>query len=687
MEKHRLGLHLNRNAYVDAGDGVISFPNGQVITDGTQQRNGTRYDIASMDLSEYKGQVTAQHEDGLLTYVGEALGVAKTANADAVTISGIRFATKETAMGRVAYDLMRGGFPLDLSIETYGPWPEESDDTYYSARLVGLSVVIVGNNKSATMGKAQMALVRNSLAQAKEEGIDTAEAEKLLGEDPEPAPVAEPAKAEPPKEAEQSINQEQPKMFVTKKNSRTFAVKVSYKNAAGDTVETELAPGATVDVSEDQAEAVEKQITEAAEPQPDIKEAITEAVNAAVKPLQEELEKVRNEAFNKGAKEPEFTKTDNGAATPNGVRNEHKELAAMGWEERTVQQIESARLFLVNKSLDGLQQLDRINKFHVQQLQDKGIVKNSVDLSAFGNFVTSPELLTEIEGTRSDYSPLVDAVNYKETLSLEMAWLERSGDIEMEEVGMEDAGSDENLKPISEYTATPRSAKLKEVAAVTPVANAATKFLAVDILADVAEGYRTSYQRKLAQIVVARLQQAINFTGNTVPLNLTSSVQGLLSMVRAIKKIVSVTPNGTFLMNVSTELELFELQVQANLTGDTLGLFQKGPNGMTFCGRPYMTVPDDLMPTLNTNETRSFVVDGQTVNVNQAILYGDLRTVSGRVSGGLNYTLSTEAAYEDNGTVKSSFQRDELLLRGFFFRNAAVRDRSKVSGVSAAGIS
>jgi hypothetical protein len=109
------------------GTAQLAFPVGQFIIDGSTLRNGLKYDIESMDLNEYKGQATADHVDMISYVIGEALGLAK--RKDAVTISGIRFAVKENALARLAYDLLVGGFPLDLSIETYGPWPDQSDDT------------------------------------------------------------------------------------------------------------------------------------------------------------------------------------------------------------------------------------------------------------------------------------------------------------------------------------------------------------------------------------------------------------------------------------------------------------------------------------------------------------------------------------------------------------------------------
>jgi hypothetical protein len=81
------------------------------------------------------------------------------------------------------------------------------------------------------------------------------------------------------------------------------------------------------------------------------------------------------------------------------------------------------------------------------------------------------------------------------------------------------------------------------------------------------------------------------------------------------------------------------------------------------------------------------VVNGTTVTVSNAVFYVDLANFTGRTSGGLMYDLSTEAAYEDNGTVKSAYQRNELVLRGSFFRGGAILDDNQVSALGAVGIS
>ena len=51
-------------------------------------RNGFKYDIESMDLTEYKGQITADHVDMISYVIGEALGLAKRETAPAKREAG-----------------------------------------------------------------------------------------------------------------------------------------------------------------------------------------------------------------------------------------------------------------------------------------------------------------------------------------------------------------------------------------------------------------------------------------------------------------------------------------------------------------------------------------------------------------------------------------------------------------------
>lgn len=642
------------NSFKDDGKGTITFKNGLTITDSSPQWNGTKYDIESMEIGTYKGQVTADHVDAIENVIARASGVEKVGNR--VIVKQMRFAINENPLALLAYNMVKGGYITDVSIETIGPWPDD-EGIYYNAKLVGLSIVVIGNNKSAHMNDAQFQkLVQNSIKQSEEQGQNVEMIKKELCYN---------------KKQESIVNNSDTKkpMYVTIKNSRSFAVEVSFKNAAGEEVKKTLAAGESVDVSEDQKTAVETQINSAVE-KVDLKEEIKKTVNEILAPVVEDLKKT---AANTAVKEPGFKKTEN--------KNEKYDYKASHGK-----QIRLAWDAFKNGDNDARAKLVEINKLHLEKLQEEGMVENTITLGDMGNFVISPELLRDIQGFRSDFSPLISRLNFQETLSLQMAWLERSGDINMQEVEMCDDGEDGNLKPISEYSASIKQSNLHELAAVTPVCDAATRFLAADLLGDVAAGYRTDFDRKRAQLFIARLQQAVNQTNNKVSYNLATQVAGLQSFIDLMSRMVEEIPNGTFIFSYQSYGQLLRNLVGAGISGPLAGVFTTGDQAQIL-GRPYIIVPNELMPALKSAGTKSFTVEGQTVTINQGAFYTDLTAFKGRTSGGLKYDLSTEAAYEVNGEVKSAFQRNELVLRGSFFRGGAITDPDKVVSMGAAAIS
>lgn len=694
MKKHHVGVLVEKNSFVDDGDGVVSFPKNLSITDNSEQRNGTKYDIKSMDLSEYKGQVTADHTDMLQTLIAKVEGVKKVGNK--VVIEKIRYAINENPLARLAYNLLVAGYSTDFSIETYGPMPDD-DGIYHDAKLIGLSQVVVGNNRNATVNQ----VVLNSIEQSKEDGLDTKELEATyLNEFKVSQNHSE---KDPTKVNNNDKGKESNEMkFVTIKNARTFTVPVTYKNAAGDEVTVDLAANSTLDISEDQKDAVEKQINEAVDTEAEEKakkeaeekaakekkeaeeaanalgekqaNAIAAAVKAAMAPVQDELKEVKN-AFSKTAEAPKFTKQENST-----------DVKDMSYKERHGKQINAAYEWKALGRLESAQVLNQINEFNLEALKKEGKVENSMTIADFGSFVISPELLTEIQGCRNDYTALIDATDWQETLSLEFGWLKRQGDIDMQSVEFCDDGANGNLKPISEYTAEPQVSKLEELAAVTPVCNAATRFLAADMIGDIAKGYRNDYDRKRAQLILARLEQAVEANGNSVTYDTNPGVNALTSWVDTWAEIATCTPNGTFIFSTRTYAEVMRRAVQAGVNGPLSNIFISG-NVPTIFGRPFIVLPDDLMPALDTAGTVTVNVDGETVTINHAVFYVDLQNFTGRTSGGLQYDLSTEASYEVQGQTKSAFQRNELLLRGSFFRGGAILDDSQVAGLLAPGVS
>lgn len=675
-KKNQFIFSIDKNSFNDDGEGVVTFKKGLTITDDSEQRNGTKYDIASMDISEYDGMLTADHGWNIDKIIGKTFGLKK--GRTKVTVDGVRFAVEENPLARYAYNMLKGGFLSDFSIETYGPWPDD-EGVYHDAKLVGLSAVVTGNNKSASLNQVRE-IAMNSVKQAKEDGLDTDDFEKqYLGIDNE----------------KKNVDNDLDMKFVTIKNGKKFAITLKYKNANGDDTETTVQPGQTVDVPEEQAKDVQDQVDGAEAPAetPEEKEVrekkekeeagkednkLADIVKNAVSPLMKQIEDLEAKVFDNSAKEPAFRKAENGA----------KEISNMSYKERHGKQINLAWEALKGGDAQAMLKLQEINKFNLEQLQKENIVENSITIADMGNFVISPELLRDIEGVRSNFTPLISRLDYRETLSLQMAWLSRNGDINMQEVEMCDDGADGNLKPISEYDAAIHTSNLHELAAVTPVCNAATRFLAVDLLGDVAAGYRTDYDRKRAQLFIARLQQAVNSTGNTVTYATTSDVNALKSWVEMMATMQEQVMNGVYIFNQKSYAEMLKRQIGAGINTDTgFGLFTKGDSGPLFLGSPFIVVPNELLPTLNTAETKSFTVEGTVVTINQAVFYVDLSTFSGRTSGGLNYDLSTEAAYEVGSDVRSAFQRNELVLRGSFFRGGAIRDEDKVVGMGSRGVS
>lgn len=668
--KNKITVAFAQNGLSDKGDGLIMFTGkGLTITDNSEQWNGTKYDIESMNIDDFSGKITADHSSSIQKVLGNVIGTQKVGNR--VVIEGIQFAIKENALALYAYDMIVGGFLSDFSIETIGPWPDE-EGVYLNSSLVGLSLVVVGNNKKARINDVDIETVAyNSLEKAKLSGLDTSDIEEsILCYNKDQGDTIKNS---------HNINMK----FVTIKNSRDFAVLVKYKNASGEEVERELKIGETVDVSEDQKQSLETQINSAQAPQKNVEELVATSVQAAVAPLVEEIKKFKEEAFNKGVDEPHFQK--------NTTKSVSGELDSMSFRERHGMQINYAWELLKDKSFEAGKKLNDINKYHMEKLQEAGKVENTVTLGDFGNFVISPELLTEIEGHRSDFQPLLSRVSFRDTLSLQMAWLKRSGDIDMQEVEMCDDGANGNLKPITEYETTYQTSNLKEVAGVTPVCDAATRFLAVDLLGDIAQGYRTDFDRKKAQLYIARLQQAVNATANKKTLVGTSDVTALKSWIEMMSSLQEEIMNGLYIFNTKTYAHMLGRQMGAGIgTEAGFSIFTKGETGPLFLGQPYVIVPNELMPSLNTGvgvDTKTFTVDGVSVSIDQAVFYTDPSTFSGRTSGGLKYDLSTEASYEIGGVTRSAYQRNEMVLRGSFFRGGAIRDTAKVVSMGAPGVS
>ena len=457
------------------------------------------------------------------------------------------------------------------------------------------------------------------------------------------------------------------------------------KEAVEETQTEEVENSITEDSeSEESEEETEKEDAEQKEPQ-EIKE------NKMTKEeLQEILNsfkaEVVNEILDAKVEEPKVEETE--------AEEKNEPEVEKNWRKRYNEQIACAWNAYRLHNIDAAQKLAKINKFNFEEKKNK-VENNSgievMTIETADDFVLPYEVDNMIHGKRTNYSAILNAVEYQTTDRLTFAWATREGDIDMQNVALCDDGADGNLKPISTYELKKGVAQMEELAAVTPICDNATKYLAVDILSDVAAGYRNDYDRKLAQLVIVRMQQAVNKTGNSVELEGTTSIEKLVEFIKATTKVSDAVVNGTFVFNAKTKAQLVEYLFSAAAEGElgkdtmTTGEFP------TIFGYPYIVVPNDLMPTLGEGDTKSFKAMNNetgnidTVTINSPVFYGDLDEFRGKVSGGLKYDVSAEAAYEvADGSVRSAWQRNELILRGSFLRGGYIANQGAFAGLTPA---
>lgn len=698
-QKFKNIIEVTRNSYKDEGEGIVSFPNGLCISDNQVQRNGTRYDIDSLDISKYAGQLTADHEDKLSNIIGRVEGIKK--ENGRIIVDKIVYAVKQNPYARLAYDLLVGGFSKAFSTETIGPGADSQDGTLNNHELVGLSQVVCPNNYSAIINS-----VRNSLKVAEADGlnIDGVEEEILnsfnketnMQEENKPVDtevekveeVVEETteEVEAPKEVEEieSVPADEEKVAVEEETAE-----VENEVEESEKEENEISDEQVQELFEKLDGLIDMVKDFTGEPEEiEGEEAVEEIMIDDLNEVEEKTENKKEEIMDKeeiqnavaevlkgyfanDAKAPEFKKDENSAS-----------YSDMDWKERYNKQVNSAYEAFRNGSIAARQTLNEINEVNLNALKEEKIVKNSMTIASMGNFVIPPEMYREIVGTRTDYSAIINATEWKETDSLEFAWLKRNGDIDMRNVAMCDDGKNGNLKPISEYSAEPVTSKLEEMAAVTVVCNAATRFFAVDLLSDVAAGYRNDYDRKRAQLVIARLQQAVEESNQSVEYAPVTDTEAMVTWLKAIAEISDSSVNGTLLFNNKTFAKLKAHALEAGANGPLSSIFIDGEIPRIF-GMPFIVLPNDLLPTIEDGEKVSFVVDGKEVDITHAVFYVDLSVFTGRTSGGLQYDISADASYEVNGAVRSAYQRNELVLRGSFFRGGAVKDTSRVAGILA----
>lgn len=759
------------NSFIDRGDGVVDFPNGLVITDDSMMWSGTKYDINTLEIDEYPGQLTLDHTDKIENLVGKVEGVKKQGNK--VTVDRIRYAVKASKEAKLAYELLVGGFSNAFSIETVGPWADSSDNTMYNHTLIGLSQVVMGNNKHAVANsitkfannsenseeKSDKCIARHEIHVEKEVEPQTEEGEDVAVEDIKTeteaveveTPIVETEAVEEVKteETEEVKTEEVETEEVVENSAETKAEEVEeteeaeVKEEVKDEPSDEEGDKEVVEESEEETEVVETKVEETPEvatPSEETNETentaeLVEQVNEAepevlteekeeqeaeeavaddtdetesAEPAEEEAQKenTNNNKENNTMTEDKVLELINNALSAAQV-NSVKEPEAKEAEEAVVENgyslekhintaIRAARTHSV---LDAVE-LKKINERNLEALKAAGKISNAMTIEDAGNFVLPPEMDKEIYGNRNDYSELLNATEWRTTDRLEFAWLTRNGDIEMQNTAMceahpvTDSNKNDNLKPITTYAAVQHIEQMEHIGAVTPVCTAATKYLAVDLIADAIAGYNNNYDKKRAELVIAKLQEAVNTSGNKVVFDASASNDKKLeSFIDSMAKLSDASVNGTFIFTQKTLLAIMKyVTPRQSALGDRV--FTDGKDGVKrIFGTPYIIVPSTIMPSLeNTtaNPVISYIpVDSaattpSTIEITSPVFYGDLSLFTGYTSrNGLIFDISEQAAYEDaSGVVRSAYQRDEIVLRGYFYRGGAYRFPAAMAAIT-----
>lgn len=398
------------------------------------------------------------------------------------------------------------------------------------------------------------------------------------------------------------------------------------------------------------------------------------------------IDAIKNEILDAQVKAPEVVETEDEST-------EEAPEVAKNWRTRYNDQVNAAWESLRLHSAEASVKLNAINKYNAElkakAANDAG--EGPITIDTLDGFILPPEVDRMIHGKRTNYSPLLNAIEYVQTDNLNFMWATRVGDIDMQNVALCDDGKDGNLKPIETYELKKGVAKMEEMAAVTPICDNATRYMAVDILQDIASGYRTDYDRKLAQLFIVRMQQAINASGNAVEFNPSDSVEALVDFIKATTLVSDGVTNGTFVFNARTKAALqtylFRAAAEGQIGHDT---FTTGEFPTIF-GFPYIVVPNDLMPTLGKNDVKTFkALNNETgalesVDITSPVFYGDIAEYRGKTSGTLKYDVSADAMYElPDGSKHSAWQRNEIVMRGSFLRGGYIADPTVIAGLTPA---
>lgn len=707
--------------------GIVKFPGGLVIADGSKMRSGLQYDIESLDIDNFDGTLTADHNDKEITHlIGRVHGLRKVGQK--LVVDAIEYAINANPLARVVHDLTVQGFSKGFSIGTIKAKLSQ-DGKLHNGELFGLSQVILPDNyntyataiassfkdgqavalKMSDEGSAlenlnaaqddtnpQVASSANELLQELTSSMDVKDT-TLMAKDIAPVPEAEvepilsaaetPAPIDPAADPQDPVDESQ----VEEIDSTQQAIEklqsdvTDIQNDAAEKDEAMLNMAASITTVTEEVEEVKADLEEIKNP--DAEPELEDESEA------EPIDESESDIIESAAPIETITPTVEGPLTHNMTREEvlaivaeaqvreaepafaPAPVAASGnYRDKLTHQFGLAVKATRDLDVAAYAELREINKTNYDAQLEAGKITSSLKLEDMGNFVVAPEVIEEVQRKQTNYSDFVNTITWKDGSSLKLTWL--NGDDEIDMVHVETGAynsevSDSDLqKPNQEVNYSVGEAELEEVAKTTGISLNTLKYAAVDILGDITRLFGVDYDRKRAQLLVVRFQEAVTATGQETAWDPSA---GLESLELAVADVVEGP--GYLVMTTKSHAKLKAAAIAEQAPEIYAGLKNKD-----FSGTPIVTVSSDILPTIGTAETKTFAVWGVNKTVTAPVFFYDPEAVAASATA-LEFDVDGRASYTSHGVLRSAFENNEVAIRGSFLRAAAVTIPTAVSAI------
>lgn len=687
---------------------TVLFDTPQVITNGERQKDGTFYDIPTLDInSRWNGKLMDDHEYGWSNRLGTVIGAQKDAASNSVTIAGVKF-SRANPKSQLAMDMMLEGL-VEFSTGTLGL--TEDDGARRNHEVYELSLVGVGNNDAAAMNDADL------LTTAAKNGIDLSKYNLNKGTTP----------------------MKKFKVY----NVNSFAVKLKHKNDAGQEQEVEVPANSSADLeSATPQEEVQAQLDSAqapvaptdgeGNPQPAPAPAPSPAPGeqgggAATNGVTPEAFAALTNAF-----EALKTSMNTPVTAQPGTVDDKRNLGNESMKDKVKNMTPGQRLYkqiMLERNGAGSgknsDEYRAINEFNADQLVSKGLFSdematNAMDDSAgsLGGLIPPYELLDKIAQCETNYDAFLNAFGFNDA-GLSYGWNVGIGDIDFQPTGYCAPSAQDGLEVGLQNRTQER------LATHSVICNKVSRFSPVNVINFVASRYQQAYKRALVAFALAEMQVAVDMrvtgwnraSGTDVAADPTGSVDypaaGQQDQIRAAVGIFTALSDcvqgGTYVMNAQTAAKLildFNLAGQGDTqaNGGTTRVNNYGALGVAL-GGTVVIVPNNMLPTLGTNGTVTVARStegGGNVTIDHAVFYTSTDNWYGVTNGALQFDVDSFGSYEvtvsktvtggGGGTVsvtetRSAKQRGETVLFGEMYRGGGIFDFRSIGGIKAALLS